>query len=418
MNNSPMLHPQAEELLLFVDGELPRSSRASIRKHLEGCWKCRTELEQLESVISEFMRYKAVLEASAAPVSRCSPAELRRKLEQIESESAGLGLFVHIQRLMGLSAFSAARRFSAGILALAGVGLALVLAHHFVPPFGSRQVSPPPLVLKPASPVVPPLPASVAPLPKTGNSAALAAANPEPAATVTASAEVAAWVKLHDLGADLGEPVDVVPDRNGAATVICRQLAQEREAEIRAAMAGVARVSVQLEPAPPEGPRSKPRAPVSSGAGVNLAEPVLIAALGGRSAFDRLANEILEADDAVLSRAHAIHGIEERFPPSRLETFDSSDRAAVERIAADHRRAARESGQRLERLLAPAATALGAANPPALPALESALFAAAQRMDRIVGVVFGGSPSALTAAELGAELNSARAQLAAALEAR
>jgi hypothetical protein len=413
MNNSPMLHPQAEELLLFVDGELPRSSRASIRNHLEGCWKCRTELEQLESVISEFMRYKSRLEASAAPVSRCSPAELRRKIEQLDSEMAGLGLFVRIQHLMGLSAFSAARRLSAGILALAGVGLALVLAHHFVPQFGNvRESSAPAPVLKPASPAAPP--------PKAGNSAPLANAKPkpEPEPAVTASAEVAAWVKLHDMGADLGEPVDVVSAGNGSATVVCRQMGQEREAEIRAAMAEIAGVSVHSEPAPPESSRRNPRATPSSGAGANPAEPVLIAVLGGRSAFDRLANEVLEADDAVIARAHAIRGIEERFPPGRMDSLDAADRAALERIGVDHRRAARESGLRLERLLAPAASALGAASPSVRPTFESGLFAAAQRMDRIVGVVFGGSPSALTVSELGAELNAARAQLATALEAR
>ena len=365
------------------------------------------------------MRYKSRLEESRAPVSRCSPAELRRKIERMDRELAGPGLFARIQHLMGLSAFSAARRLSSGILALAGVGLALVLAHHFVPQLGNvREPSAPAPVLKPASPAVPPLPVPVAPVPKSGNSAVLANAKPEPAATVTASAEVAAWVKLHDLGADLGEPVDVVSAGNGSATVVCRQMGQEREAEIRAAMAGIAGVSVHTEAAPPEGSRRNPRAMLSSSAGANPAEPVLIAALGGRSAFDRLANEVLEADDAVVSRAHAIRGIEERFPPGRLESLDVSDRAALERIAIDHRRAARESGLRLDRLLAPAVTALGTVNPASRNASESGLFAAAQRMDRIVSVVFGGSPSALTAGELGAELNAARAQLATALEAR
>jgi hypothetical protein len=407
-----MLHPEAEELLLFVDGELPRASRAAIRNHLEGCWKCRTELEQLESVISEFMRYKSSLELSSAPVSRCSGAELRRKIEQMDRELAGPGLFVRVQQMLGLSAVFAVRRLLVGALAVAGAALALVLANHMAPRFRDRQ-QPPSVAPRPASPAAVPLPP--APAPKTANSPAAANPTPESAATAAASAEVAAWVKLHGLGADLGEPVDVVPAHNGAATVVCRQLGEEREAEIRAALAGIPGVTVRTEPAPPEGSARKPHEVAPAG-GANAAEPVLIAALGGRSAFDRLANEILEADDLVLSRAHAIHGLEERFPASRLAALDSADRSALERIAADHRRAARENGQRLDRLLALAASALGAGNPPDYLPSGPGLLAAAQRMDRIVGVVFGSSPSTLTARELGAELNTARAQLAAALE--
>ena len=78
-------------------------------------------------------------------------------------------------------------------------------------------------------------------------------ARPEPERPPARSAEVAAWVGLHDLGADLGEPVEVVPAGNGAATVVCRQMGPGREAEIRGALAGIAGVTVRSEPAPAEG---------------------------------------------------------------------------------------------------------------------------------------------------------------------
>ena len=79
-----------------------------------------------------------------------------------------------------------------------------------------------------------------------------------------------------------------------------------------------------------------------------------VAALGGRSAFDRLANEILETDDAVLSRAHVTPFTQSRsrFPPPRQAALEAADRTALERIAADHRHAARESAQQLERFSA------------------------------------------------------------------
>jgi anti-sigma factor RsiW len=406
-----MHHPEAGELLLFVDGELPRAAQTAIRRHLESCWKCRTELEQLQTVISEFMRYRSKCDEAPLPVSRCSGAELRRKLEQRDREKARPSVLAWAQRMLGLAAVGGFRRLSTAFLVLAGVGLAVVLTNRLAPRLWNKPEPPPPVVAPvaqlPASPVVR--------APKIGNAPAPLRPKPELERLPAANAEVAASVKLHDLGADLGEPVEVVPAANGAAAVVCRQIGREREAEIRAAMAGLAGVSVRAEPAP-EGSAKKPGSAMP-GVGASAAEPALIAALGSRSAYDSLANEILEADDAVLSRAHAVGSIEERFPPARRAALGAADRAALERIVSDHLHAARETGQRLALLLATIPGALGVSGGAETPVPRSSLLAAAQRMDRIVGVVFGGSPSRLTVRELGVELNAARAQLASALEA-
>ena len=139
--------------------------------------------------------------------------------------------------------------------------------------------------------------------------------------------------------------------------------------------------------------------------------------LGGRAAYDRLANEIVEQDDALMARAYALRGIEERFPALRQAGLSAQDRAALAAVIADHRRAAVESGSAIESLVAAIAKALGLASPATRQPAASGVFQAAQRMDRILNVVFGGSPSELTGPELGAELNAARAQLRAALEA-
>jgi hypothetical protein len=299
---------------------------------------------------------------------------------------------------------------SAGIFVLAGVGLAVVLTNRLAPHLWDKPEPPArvlaPAAQRPASPVVT--------APKIGNTAASLPPKLRLEPTLTANAEVAASVKLHDLGADLGEPVEVVPAAKGAVAVVCRQIGQQREAEIRAAMAGLAGVSVLTEPAPEgSGRRSRSVMPVG---GANAAETVLTAAMGSRSAYDSLANEILEIDDALLSRAHAIDNMEERFPPARRAALDAADQAALERIVGDHLRAAREQGQRLALLLATIPGALGVSGGPETPVPTSSLLAAAQRMDRIVGVIFGSSPSSLTVREMGMELKAAKAQLASALE--
>ena len=295
----------------------------------------------------------------------------------MDRELAGPSIVVRVRRLLGLPAAAPAGRLATGVLALASVGLALALASHFAPRFWNQQEAVRPALkaapaAEPAAPIPPP---SVALTPKP-------LPLPLPERPPAASAEVAALVSLHGLGADLGEPVEVVSGGNGVATVVCRQIGPEREAEIRAALAGVPGVTVRSEPAPAEAASHRPRATLAPGSGANAAEPALVAALGGRSAFDRLANEILETDDAVLSRAHAIHAIEERFPPPRQAALEAADRTALERIAADHRHAARESAQQLERLLGPASSALGVPGTPDNSAAGTGLLAAAQRMDR------------------------------------
>jgi len=54
-------HLQDEQLLSLLDGEVPELDVASIRAHIETCWTCRTRLEEIESIIGEYVRYREVV---------------------------------------------------------------------------------------------------------------------------------------------------------------------------------------------------------------------------------------------------------------------------------------------------------------------------------------------------------------------
>jgi anti-sigma factor RsiW len=73
-------HPAEEQLLRFVDGELPPKQAAAVRGHLEACWNCRTQLEEFQKGIGDFVRcheaYKAGLPAPPRPWT-----DLRRGME-------------------------------------------------------------------------------------------------------------------------------------------------------------------------------------------------------------------------------------------------------------------------------------------------------------------------------------------------
>lgn len=68
MSNLGMRHPTDEQLLHFADGELPAPQTEKIRSHLQACWHCRSELEEIERTIGQCVRYrKIVLETRLPP---------------------------------------------------------------------------------------------------------------------------------------------------------------------------------------------------------------------------------------------------------------------------------------------------------------------------------------------------------------
>ena len=76
-------HPSDQELLLAADGELPARRMEQLRKHLAGCWECRTRAQELERAIGEFVHlHRAKLDPLLPPVSG-SRALLKAQLDQL-----------------------------------------------------------------------------------------------------------------------------------------------------------------------------------------------------------------------------------------------------------------------------------------------------------------------------------------------
>ncbi|MGE5571142.1 MAG: zf-HC2 domain-containing protein [Rhodospirillales bacterium] len=73
-------HPDGGELLRFVDGELPPRKAAAVRSHLEACWSCRTQLEELQKGIGDYVRYHEALKGELPPPPR-PWADLRSRME-------------------------------------------------------------------------------------------------------------------------------------------------------------------------------------------------------------------------------------------------------------------------------------------------------------------------------------------------
>ncbi len=58
MSNIAALHPNDAQLLRFCDGELAAAEAAKVEQHLVACWHCRTQLEDIQAVISDYVHYR------------------------------------------------------------------------------------------------------------------------------------------------------------------------------------------------------------------------------------------------------------------------------------------------------------------------------------------------------------------------
>ena len=83
MNRYRTSHPGAECLLQFADGELPGRHANDVRTHVESCYRCRTEVEELKATIGDLMRYQR---AVAVPAPQASWDGFENRLDRLIAE--------------------------------------------------------------------------------------------------------------------------------------------------------------------------------------------------------------------------------------------------------------------------------------------------------------------------------------------
>jgi anti-sigma factor RsiW len=61
-------HPDSRSLLEYLDGEVAPGGAERLRTHLQDCWRCRAEIEDLQQTTGEYARYqRAVFDATPEP---------------------------------------------------------------------------------------------------------------------------------------------------------------------------------------------------------------------------------------------------------------------------------------------------------------------------------------------------------------
>jgi anti-sigma factor RsiW len=155
-----MIHPTDDELVAYLDGELPRESAAEMTRHVASCIGCRKRVAELEDVAATFTGAMQVIDASEPQTweNPHSPPAIRVVRRD--------GLAARTAPRAGRSALPASLRWAAGIAIVAVAGLSASIGT--VPRFTGDTAEVPEL---PVALVAPPVsaPAAVAVLPLDGS---------------------------------------------------------------------------------------------------------------------------------------------------------------------------------------------------------------------------------------------------------
>ena len=126
---------------------------------------------------------------------------------------------------------------------------------------------------------------------------------------------------LHQVGADLGDPVEIARE-SGQILVSGTGIPPQHQKQIHEALDSMPGVVVRFSepgagaPSGPEGtPPETPALRDSAGSAPPPFQARLEERLGGRPQFERFSSQLLDGSDAVMSRAYALRRLAQQFPP-------------------------------------------------------------------------------------------------------
>src|ERR1700722_11504408 len=107
--NERMRHPDQEQLLRYADGESPARTAEGIRKHLEACWQCRAELEDLQKTVGECVRYRKNVLERPLPAPPAPWTDIYRGFAEIDAALDKVSFRERIARILQAPLRSGAR---------------------------------------------------------------------------------------------------------------------------------------------------------------------------------------------------------------------------------------------------------------------------------------------------------------------
>jgi hypothetical protein len=240
-------------------------------------------------------------------------------------------------------------------------------------------------------------------------------------AFATAGDELRAVAALHQVGADLGDPVEV--SRTSSEVVVSGVgVDPARQREIQSVLNAQPRVVVRFSESAPSSARpGRASNDTALSVDVQQLQSRIAAQVGGRSNFEQLASQVLDLSEPMMSRAYALRRLAELFPPDVESQLSPQDRQLLRHLQQEHTAALRQQAAELNRMLKPVLPSAGGTRGGALvsgawqPATED-LFQTARRVEKLLAVMFAAAPGESADDQVPAQLLSNLTQLRAKLE--
>ena len=253
----------------------------------------------------------------------------------------------------------------------------------------------------PVRPVVPSRPAAVV-----------------PGVTASISDQIQVLSALHQIGADLGDPVEVTLS-GGKVVVGGVGVSTQVQQRIQEELGSRPNVSVQFSDPQAVSPGRMAGAQDSAASPTGTPQGRLEDQLGGRAEFQRFSATVLKSNEAVMSRAYALRNLAEKFPVEVESGLSANDRRMLRDMLRDHLSHLSKQVGDVESLLMPSLTAIGATVQAQRPADGTAwqssvedVFRASQLVEVRLSVLLGVTPGQnSTSTQLPSEVLSVLAEL-------
>ena len=85
MSSLQVHHPEDGLLLRYIDGELPARKVRQVARHLEACWQCRSEVEDLQVTVADCVRYRRNILQTHLPPPPSPWPDLYREFARVDA---------------------------------------------------------------------------------------------------------------------------------------------------------------------------------------------------------------------------------------------------------------------------------------------------------------------------------------------
>lgn len=128
-------HPPEDDLRLYVDGELETQAGALVKAHLEACWSCRVQLDEVQETIADFIGYRNQALRPLVPPPPNNWRGFDTRLDQFSASAGSRSWWAQFVSLLGkpfadlraLTGSPLMIRFAVGLLVTLAVAAAWIL---------------------------------------------------------------------------------------------------------------------------------------------------------------------------------------------------------------------------------------------------------------------------------------------------